>query len=582
MAKAAVGLRFVALASVGALALAGCGGSDSKSASGGETGGTLTFLTSADKLQHIDPQRVYTGEDQGFLSSFTSRSLTTFKSSPDGAVAGQLVGDLATDIGKSDDGGKTWAFQLRPGVKWEDGSAVTCEDIKYGISRTFAQTVITDGPVTAIASLDVPTKDDEPVYKGPYETKNNDTAAYDKAVQCAPDGTSITFKLAAPQGDFNYATTFTAFGPVPKAKDTGEGYDKKILSNGPYKITKYAEDQELVLERNPNWSKDSNPIRKAYPDKIVMKFGVEDQEVDQRMQEDSGDDQRTASRDRLQTESLSTVFNDERFANRRIDVFDIFTTYIAINTKLVPELKHRQAIMAATDRAALRTIAGGKFGGDLADGAIKPNLAADYAPTGLWDTLLGEKVPDEGNVELAKRLIAESGKPMPELTYQYTKTPTADKSAAAFKTGLARAGIKVTLAGLPEGDYYTAVEDDSKAKHLMLSGWGQDWPNASTIVPELFASFGAFNLSRAKDSAFDAKAKAAKEETDRAKQSAAWKELNTEAVKNAWIVPTRFSREQRLVGSKIRTGAGPNNQIYMWEPFGSFPYGDMYVAGGSS
>ena len=35
----------------------------------------------------------------------------------------KLVPDLATDTGTTSDGGKTWKFTLKDGVKWQDGKA---------------------------------------------------------------------------------------------------------------------------------------------------------------------------------------------------------------------------------------------------------------------------------------------------------------------------------------------------------------------------------------------------------------------------------------------------------------------------
>src|SRR4051812_14356569 len=411
MSKAITGLRFVALASAGALALAACGGgggsssSSSASSSGGSTkgekGGTLTVFTLDEQFTHLDPQRNYTGEDLAFSSGFLTRTLTAFKLSKDGEQANTVVPDLATDTGKPSDGAKTWTFTLRDGVKWEDGSDVTCADIKYGISRTFAQTVITDGPTYAISLLDIP-KDAEgnSTYKGPYETSKNDTAAYDKAVECSSDGKTITFHLAKPAGDFNYTVTLSSFAAVPKAKDKGEKYDDAVVSNGPYKIAEYTKSQQLVLERNTNWSAASDSYRPALPDKIVVKFAVETSTIDQRMIADAGEDQTAISRDNLDTASLTTVFNDERFTSRRVNEFDPYSRYIAINTAKVPNLKQRQAIVVAADRAALRTIAGGAFAGDLADGVIKPNLPADYAQSGMWDGMYGGQVPDTGNPDL--------------------------------------------------------------------------------------------------------------------------------------------------------------------------------------
>jgi peptide/nickel transport system substrate-binding protein len=583
MGTATIGLRLVAVSAVGALALAACGGGDDSNSAAGAPGtatkgGTLTFLTNLEQFQHLDPQRDYNGEDLAFASAYLTRTLTAYKVSPDGNTAGQLVGDLATDSGKASDGGKTWTFTLRDGATWQDGTDVTCADIKYGVSRTFAQSVITDGPTYAINLLDIPkAKDGSSVYKGPYETSGNDTAAFDKAVQCSPDGKTITFHLSKAAGDFNYTVTLTAFAPVPKSKDTGEKYDDAVVSNGPYKITEYTKGQQLVLERNPSWSGSSDAYRAAYPDKIVVKFSIETTTLDQRMMADAGEDQTAISRDPLDTASLTTVFNDARFADRRVNEFDAYTRYIAINTTKVPILKQRQAIVASADRAALRTIAGGSFAGDLADGVIKPNLAADYARSGMWDGMYGAAIPDTGNVDLAKKLIAESGAPMPALTYQYSKLPVNDKAAASLQSSLARAGIKVKLAPLPPGEYYSIVQDPTKEEALAAAAWGPDWLNASTIVPELFTPSGGFNLSRADDQAFTAASAAAKGETDRAKQGEQWKNLNKQAMQNAWVLPTRFARTQRLAGSKVGAASGDGGKVYLWSPYGSWSYPDLYV-----
>jgi peptide/nickel transport system substrate-binding protein len=585
MGKATSGLRLAALASVGALALAACGGgsgstSSSSSSSGGagQKGGTLTFLTNSEQFNHLDPQRNYTGEDLAFSSGYLTRTLTAYKLSSDGNAAGGLVPDLATDTGKASNGNKTWAFTLRDGAKWQDGSDVTCADIKYGVSRTFAQDVITDGPSYAISLLDIP-KDAKgsSVYKGPYKTSGNDTAAYDKAVTCSADNKTITFKLNQAAGDFNYTVTLTAFAPVPKAKDTGEKYDASVISNGPYQVKEYTKSQQLVLVRNPNWSAASDPYRPAYPDQIVVKFSLPTTTIDQRMEADAGTDKQAISRDPLDTASLTTVFNDPRFANRRVNEFDPYVRYIAINVKLVPNVKQRQAILAAADRQALLTIAGGSYAGTLADGVIKPNLAQDYAQSGLWTGLLGAPVPDSGNPDLAKKLIAESGAPMPSLTFQYGKTNTADKAAAALQASLAKAGITLKLEGLPTGQYYSIVQDPTKEKELALAGWGPDWLNASTVIPELFDKAGGFDLSQSDDPAFTAKAQAAKAEGDRAKQGTAWKELNKEAMAQAWVLPTRFGREQRLAGSKVGAASGNGGKVYLWAPYGSWSYADLYV-----
>jgi peptide/nickel transport system substrate-binding protein len=499
MGKASIGLRAAALASATALVLAACGGGGGDEGSsgisgdgGGEPtkGGTLTFLTNAEQILHLDPQRNYTGEDLAFANGYLHRTLTSYVMSTDGTEANGLVPDLATDTGQSNEDATQWKFTLKDGLKFEDGSDLTCADVKYGVSRTFAQDVITDGPTYAISLLDIPKDaDGASVYKGPYAEGKNDVAAFDKAVQCSEDDKTITFNLANPIGDFNYTVTLLSFSPVPEEADTGEKYDDKALSSGPYKIQQYDKGSQLVLVRNENWDPATDDYRGAYPDKVVMKFGVQASVMDQRMIADSGADQQTVSRDPVEPASLAQVFNDDRFADRRVNELDPYVRYFTLDVNKLPELKHRQAIAAALDRAQLRTIVGGKFAGDLADGVIKPNLAKDYAPTGMWDDLLGQKIPDNGDPEYAKQLIEESGKPIPTINFDYAQDDTNDKVAAAVVASLGKAGIKVKPNPIESGQYYGIVFDPEKAGEMSTAGTGPTpRPSSRSSSPRRAAS----------------------------------------------------------------------------------------------
>ena len=574
------GFRFAAVVAAGALTLAACGGGSSSDSSGsasgggeGKPGGTLNVLTLSEQWQHLDPQRNYTGIDLAFAQGFLNRTLTSYKYAP-GADGVTLVPDMATDTGTPNADATQWQFTLRDGVSFQDGSPVTCADIKYGVSRTFATDVITDGPGYALTMLDIPTADDgSSTYKGPYNTDAaNDVASFDKAITCSEDGKTITFNLKQPVGDFNYAVTLPAFSPVPKALDTGEKYDDAVQSTGPYKISEYTKGQKMVLVRNENWKADSDPIRKAYPDQVVVSFAIDAAAIDQRIMADAGDDQTAVPLAGAQPENLATIFSggDPRFANRSVDASDPYVRYFAINTQKVPDLKQRMAIAAATNRAEILQIRGGNFAGTLADGAISPTLGAAYQPTGMWDTLLGQKIPETGDPEYAKKLIAESGKPMPELTYQFPNNPVDEKIAASIQSSLAKAGITVKLQGIEQGEYYGIVMNPEKAEGLIRSGWAADWPNASTVIPPLFGKGEAFNLGLVDDPAFDKKVADAKAMTDAAAQAQAWADLNTEAMKNAWIVPTVYGKTQYIWGSKV-------GGAFMWDAYGSLPYGNLWI-----
>ena len=142
---------------------------------------------------------------------------------------------------------------------------------------------------------------------------------------------------------------------------------------------------------------------------------------------------------------------------------------------------------------------------------------------------------------------------------------------------LAKAGIKVKPNPIEVGVYYSIVFDPAKAGHIMWAGWGPDWPNASTVIPELFTEAGGFNLSQVKDKAFAEKVQAAKENTDRQAQAKQWQELNKEAMKNVWAIPTIFGRSQSLAGSKVGSASGKGGRVYFWAPYTSWPYVDLFV-----
>ena len=571
-----------ALASLAAVTLLGAGLVGCSSSSSG--GGTLTYLTNADSWTHADPNRNYTGQHIAWFGSYMHRTLTAYKRAA-GADGSTVVPDMATDTGRSSNGNKTWEFTLRDGVTFEDGSEVTCEDVKYGVSRTFATDVITDGPGYAISMLDIPKdKDGASVYQGPYKTDGNDTAAYDKAVTCSEDNKTITFNLSRAVGDFNYTVTYLSFSPVPKASDNGDKYDMNPVSTGPYKIEKYVAKDEMVLVRNDKWNKDSDPLRNAYQDKIVVRFGLAEEVRDQLIINDS--EPAAFSLDGILPTNLATIFDDagapvEAWKDRAMNVYDPYVTYTAVNVAKVPCVQVRKAIYYARDFAALQTLSGGAaFTGDPADGVIKPLMGLDYKKTTGY-----EDWKEEGNAEKATALMAEAKTACPDvykkattagLTFDIGDTDTNKKAATIWIDSVKKnSGIILKFNFIEPGAYYGVVLDETKQGDLSRAGWAPDWANASTVIPELMLDGYGFPLSRAgKDptyAEFKKRAEANLAEADRVKQGAEWAALNQYVMDQMWIIPGVFSKTQEMWGSKL-TG------VYFWEPQGAPSFGDIQIA----
>lgn len=539
-------------------------------------GGTIYVLTQSEQWNHVDPQRVYTGEDLAFFGGTIMRGLTSYKFSADPTEGTSLQPDLATDLGTSTEGGKVWSFTLRDGVTWQDGSDVTCEDVKYGVSRTFATDVINQGPTYAVVYLDIPTEEDgSSAYKGPYTKVGQDL--YDEAVSC--DGKTITFKLKQPIADFNYTVTL-GFSPVKESDDTGETYGTVapyVQSNGPYQVESYTTGNggKMVLVRNPNWNPESD-FRPAYPDKWEVHFGIDPKVLDQRIMQSSGNDAFAVQYGNIQPENLGVVFVDnetptEQYKDRAISGFDPYSRYYWIDNVKVPNVKIRQAMAVALDREAIRLNIGGEFAGGFADGLVKPNIGGDYAPTGFWDTFFGKEIPVTGDPELAKQLIAESGEAAPSLVFNFADTPVNAQTAAIVIDSLGKAGFTVTPAPLPPGQYYSIVFDPEQSGHFGTAGWGADWPNASTVLPPLLTDAGGWNLSRVNDDTVNAAVTAGLTELDRTAQMKIWQDLNKYSAEQVHTLPTFFGLSQTIGGTKV----GP---LYRWAAYGSWPYGEMYVS----
>ena len=139
----------------------------------------------------MDPGNKYYAWTINF-SRLYATPLLTYKSAP-GAAGTTLVPGIATGLGQVSPDGLTWTYHIKQGLKYEDGSAVTAEDVKYAVERTYDRAVLANGPSY------FPNLLADPKYPGPYKDPKGDLTSV-----TIPDPYTIQFHLLAPFPDFDY------------------------------------------------------------------------------------------------------------------------------------------------------------------------------------------------------------------------------------------------------------------------------------------------------------------------------------------------------------------------------------------
>src|SRR5689334_6797721 len=125
-ALVAVALAFVAIAAVAT--------SSSSARTSSHQGGTLKLLAKA-AGGTLDPQINYTLQYWQLYQATYDGLLAFTKAGGDAAFT--VVPDLATALPKPADGGKTWKFKLRQGIKFSNGQPLTVADVVASFQRIF-------------------------------------------------------------------------------------------------------------------------------------------------------------------------------------------------------------------------------------------------------------------------------------------------------------------------------------------------------------------------------------------------------------------------------------------------------------
>ena len=180
-------------------------------------GGSLKFPIPPQNSDALNPLKVHNVELFNLYSLIYEQPV---RIGTDGKAQPELAETWSVD-----ETGTIWTFKLREGVQWQgDYGEFTSEDVIYtiGLIKTY----------TAAQST--------------YAKYNNDIASYE-----APDAYTVTVTLSEPGYLGIYFMTFPV---VCKAYcETGSADSLNPLGTGPYEVTEYDPQVQMLLSINPLW-----------------------------------------------------------------------------------------------------------------------------------------------------------------------------------------------------------------------------------------------------------------------------------------------------------------------------------------
>jgi peptide/nickel transport system substrate-binding protein len=527
----------------------------------GVRGGTLRVLTDHD-IDGLDTAVIYTPQGAAIGRTY-ARTLYGYNLYGPPEQKTVPVPDLASGPARLSADRPTDPSPLRAGVRYAPpvNREVTAQDFITAIERLYDRETPSSGQQFAnlIAGA----------------TAFGARKASRISGLAAPDPRTLTITLDQPAHDFLSILTWTFFAPVPKeyAADYGVGkrYDGYVVGTGPYKVAIHIPGETVVLDRNPNWDPATDPLRRAWVDRIQVKFGLPVPEIQRAIHRDQADVSLTSH---LSTAQVATLKADPE-RSRRLSVepsgcllFLVLGTHPRAGA--IADVRVRQAVNYAIDKAAYRDAVAGRYQptGELAS-TILGSGTRGYQRYDLYPTPGGR-----GDPARAKALLAEAGYPNGlTLSYATDSGGTFAAPTKAIKNSLAKAGIRLkvnTYEGLALWDESLRLPAKRLEHQLGHSIWCPDYPGDSARswivnqydsrlplgVSSNFSEYHNREVNRLIDRALA--------EPDQDRRAALWAETDRRIMRDAPLVPLVWEKQAFLWSSRVRG--------WVYDPWTSMPH----------
>ena len=503
-------------------------------------GGDLKLLAKA-AGGTLDPQVNYTLQYWQLYQAMYD-GLLAFKK-VNGQQSFTVVPDLAQALPTVSNGGRTYTFTLRKGVKFSNGQEVTVTDVAASFKRIFTVSSPTAGSFYS------------GIVGAAECVKTPATCDLSKGVVVDKGAGTVVINLIAPDPELKYKLSVPHASILPANSPPKDAGSTPIPTTGPYMIASYDPNAALTLARNPSfteWSHDAQP--QGYSDTVTESFGLTVEAAVTAVENGQADwvfDPPPA--DRLQ--EIGTKYAGQAHINTLTAMW-----YLPMNHNLAPfdNVKARQAVNWAVDRNAVVKLYGGAKLAQPVCTFLPPGFpghADDCQYTAGGGTTWS--APD---LAKAKQLVQESGTAGMEVGI-VTQDDEVNKSIGQYLQSLfTQLGWKATLKPISANIQFTYIQNTKNNVQISLSQWYQDYPAASDFLNVLTscASFtpgsdSSINISGFCDKAHDATMQQALV-TARADESAAntqWAAIDKQTMSDAVVAPLFTPKLIDFVSSRV-------------------------------
>ncbi len=383
-----------------------------------------------------------------------------------GGQAGQtLVPDLAVSLPTPADDGRTYRFQLREDLRYSTGDPVRASDFLQALERGFRiedsyfQSYSTFAAIVGAAEC----------------TEAPATCDLSEGIEIDDAAGTITFHLTEPDPAFLYKLALPPAFAVPAGTPSTDMGSTPVPATGPYMVDRYAEGEQLVLVRNPEfhaWYAPAQP--NGYPDRIEVTLGLST--IEQTTAVESGSADWMTDSFALSGETIETLVT--QYAGRVHPYPEQVTFFLALNTSMPPfdDIDARRAVNYALDRSEFVDLGGGPQRVRATCQFLPPNLpgyeqycpyTSDPNPAGQWSA------PD---MDRARALIEASGTTGDTVVFwppeQFTESQGITSSACSRSLGIESRFVE-------DDDEFTAAVSRSPDRVQASVRRNSDYPSAS-------------------------------------------------------------------------------------------------------